>query len=152
MAMMDIGIPSGMTPDMETLDTSKAPMYKRSEMGYRKLSLYFDEVCVFTCYVNAFLQIRQMPRSFRWNILNEYWGLFACSLTNRFSVPPYTWPTQTKSRRSSLLSSGSMIITSPVSTEAKNQRFVFSRSFIYAIHIHVTIKDIHVLPLKIPEN
>lgn len=51
MAMMDIGIPSGMTPDMETLDTSKAPMYKRSEMGYRKLSLYFDEVCVFTCYV-----------------------------------------------------------------------------------------------------
>lgn len=43
MAMMDIGIPSGMTPDMETLDTSKAPMYKRSEMGYRKLSLYFDE-------------------------------------------------------------------------------------------------------------
>lgn len=52
MAMMDIGIPSGMTPDMETLDTSKAPMYKRSEMGYRKLSLYFDEVCVFTCLRN----------------------------------------------------------------------------------------------------
>ena len=44
MSMMDIGIPSGMTPDMDTLDTSKAPMYKRSEMGYRKLSLYFDEV------------------------------------------------------------------------------------------------------------
>nr|XP_022323516.1 CD109 antigen-like isoform X2 [Crassostrea virginica] len=43
MSMMDIGIPSGMTPDMDTLDTSKAPMYKRSEMGYRKLSLYFDE-------------------------------------------------------------------------------------------------------------
>lgn len=45
-----------------------------------------------------------------------------------------------------------MITTSPVSTEAMKQRFMFSRSFIYAIHIHVTIKDIHVLPLKIPEN
>ncbi|XP_062603689.1 CD109 antigen-like isoform X2 [Saccostrea cucullata] len=43
MSMMDIGIPSGMTPDLDTLDTSKAPMYKRNEMGYRKLSLYFDE-------------------------------------------------------------------------------------------------------------
>ncbi|XP_061165104.1 CD109 antigen-like [Saccostrea echinata] len=43
MSLMDIGIPSGMTPDLDTLDTSKAPMYKRNEMGYRKLSLYFDE-------------------------------------------------------------------------------------------------------------
>ncbi|XP_061165105.1 CD109 antigen-like [Saccostrea echinata] len=43
MSMMDIGIPSGMSPDLDTLDTSKAPMYKRNEMGHRKLSLYFDE-------------------------------------------------------------------------------------------------------------
>lgn len=50
MAMMDIGIPSGMTPDTETLDTSKAPMYKRNEMGYRKISLYFDEVCDLRVY------------------------------------------------------------------------------------------------------
>lgn len=45
MAMMDIGVPSGMTPDKDSLDTSKAPMYKRIESGYRKISLYFDEVC-----------------------------------------------------------------------------------------------------------
>ncbi|XP_048777079.1 CD109 antigen-like isoform X2 [Ostrea edulis] len=43
MAMMDIGVPSGMTPDKDSLDTSKAPMYKRIESGYRKISLYFDE-------------------------------------------------------------------------------------------------------------
>lgn len=51
MVMMDIGIFLGMIFDMEIFDILKVFMYKCSEMGYRKFFLYFDEVCVFMCYV-----------------------------------------------------------------------------------------------------
>lgn len=51
MVMMDIGIFLGMIFDMEIFDILKVFMYKCSEMGYRKFFFYFDEVCVFMCYV-----------------------------------------------------------------------------------------------------
>lgn len=48
MSLMEIGIPSGMTPDYETLDFKKAPEYKRKEELFRKLVLYFDSVSCIT--------------------------------------------------------------------------------------------------------
>lgn len=46
MSIMEIGIPSGMTPDYESLDFTLAPEYKRKEELFRKLVLYFDKVCI----------------------------------------------------------------------------------------------------------
>ncbi|XP_063414101.1 CD109 antigen-like isoform X2 [Mytilus trossulus] len=43
MSIMEIGIPSGMTPDYESLDFTLAPEYKRKEELFRKLVLYFDK-------------------------------------------------------------------------------------------------------------
>ena len=43
---MEIGIPSGMTPDLERLDFSKSTDYKRKEELFRKLVLYYDKVSI----------------------------------------------------------------------------------------------------------
>jgi hypothetical protein len=46
MTLMEIGIPSGMTPDLESLDLSKSTDYKRKEELFRKLVLYYDKVSI----------------------------------------------------------------------------------------------------------
>ncbi|XP_060084301.1 CD109 antigen-like [Ylistrum balloti] len=43
MSIIEIGYPSGMEPDGDTLDTTRAPDYKRMEKAARGLVLYFDE-------------------------------------------------------------------------------------------------------------
>ncbi|XP_033742010.1 pregnancy zone protein-like isoform X2 [Pecten maximus] len=43
MSIIEIGYPSGMEPDTDTLNTVRAPEYKRLETAARGLVLYFDE-------------------------------------------------------------------------------------------------------------
>merc|ERR1712150_194649 len=44
MAIVEIGIPCGMSPDVTSLNQTRAPELKRKELNFRKLSLYFDEI------------------------------------------------------------------------------------------------------------
>ncbi|KAK3100032.1 hypothetical protein FSP39_013711 [Pinctada imbricata] len=60
MSIMDIGIPSGMQPDLDSLDTSMAPYYKRKEMGSRKLTIYLDEINALPQCVSVYMQTTDM--------------------------------------------------------------------------------------------
>lgn len=47
MAVIEIGIPSGFSPDIEALEMAELEDVKRIEEGNRKVVLYFDEVSFF---------------------------------------------------------------------------------------------------------
>lgn len=46
MTIMQIGYPTGVEPDLEAIDTTKAPDFKRFEISDRGLIIYLDEVCI----------------------------------------------------------------------------------------------------------
>ncbi|XP_069129864.1 CD109 antigen-like isoform X2 [Argopecten irradians] len=70
MSIIEIGYPSGMQPDVDTLNTDRAPEYKRLETATRGLVLYFDEFnneaqCVSIYMVRTDMVAEQKPAPIR---------------------------------------------------------------------------------------